>query len=822
MSMCRVLRVLVCCAALAPAADDAVIRDALAALQRGDFAIAEHKLRAALQAHANDGGILSLLGVALDGEHKTKEAEAIHRRALASSPRSPDVLNNYGNHLLGIGDEEGARKIYLKVTAADQAHHNANVQLTRLAIKRRSGAEALGYLKHLPDSDAENSNLASLRLAALYLAGEKTGADALAAHLSVAGKGDLGLSFSTGMVLADAGQFEQAASFLTQALALAPSDFNVLCNLGAVASHTGDHARARELLESALRQQPQNVDVLYFLAYEDQALHLSEAAVGLLARAAKLAPGRADVQKLLALATSDLGALEDATAAWDRYMKLAPKDDTARRERGYIAVQMGRFEPGLAELRWYVARHPDDAVGHYELGVAESRDDQAQGLVQLDKAVALNPDFVAAHSVRGSLYYQMGKPEAALPDLETAAALKPGDAVNLDRLGQVYLALDRPGDAVKALRTAAGLAPEDSKTQLHFARALADAGQTAESKVAMERFRQLGPALNKAVPGGLVDYLSLTPEQRHADYRARVEKLVREHPEDVSALVSYMKLLLDDGKPDRASAAARQLAALKPSARVLADAGHALLEAQQYAPAKQLLQLAAGTQGGPAASDQNVAVDDKVAGDDNLAVDLAVATFHSAGVSEALQQLDRVPEAARSGDYYLARAQMLDAGGREKDAAAALEKALQTAPRRTDLYRQVAALLVAKGHAPDALRLLDHGQRILPQDREILLIRAICLELTEQGADAERLLSTLQNRWPEWPAVWAAHGIALAAHGHIDDARRTLETAAALGAHSPQVRSCLAETALRSVPPSGGEHPNYLRQLLQERPPRDW
>src|ERR1039457_7487906 len=64
--------------------------------------------------------------------------------------------------------------------------------------------------------------------------------------------------------------------------------------------------------------------------------------------------------------------------------------------------------------------------------------------------------------------------------------------------------------SVRVLRKAAALAPGDSKTQLHLARALADAGQTAESKAAMDRFRQLGPVVSKAVPGGLVDYLSLT------------------------------------------------------------------------------------------------------------------------------------------------------------------------------------------------------------------------------------------------------------------------------------------------------------------------
>ena len=100
-------------------------------------------------------------------------------------------------------------------------------------------------------------------------------------------------------------------------------------------------------------------------------------------------------------------------------------------------------------------------------------------------------------------------------------------------------------------------------------------------------------------------------------------------------------------------------------------------------------------------------------------------------------------------------------------------------------------------------------------------MRAAVVELAGHADEAERLLNTLQDRWPEWPAVWAAHGIALAAHGHFDAARRTLETAVALGARSPEVRSCLAESARRDSS-SAGEDLNYLRRLFAERPPRDW
>src|ERR1022692_4650207 len=136
------------------------IREALAALQRGDFAAAERTLRPEVRARPNDGAALTLLGVALDNQKKFQEADQVHRRAAASSPASPDVWNNYANHLLATSDEEGAGKLYLRVVGLDQANYNANVQLVRLALKGKKRAEALGYFKHLPANQQDAPNLA--------------------------------------------------------------------------------------------------------------------------------------------------------------------------------------------------------------------------------------------------------------------------------------------------------------------------------------------------------------------------------------------------------------------------------------------------------------------------------------------------------------------------------------------------------------------------------------------------------------------------------------------------------------------------------------
>jgi superkiller protein 3 len=557
MRACYIALLLTC----ASGAQSPDLRDALAALARGDFRGAEQALRGDVAARPNDPAALSLLGVALDGQQRFREAESYHKRALAADPRSIDVLGNFGNHLLAAGDEQGAQQAYRKITEIDSANAGANLQLARLALKQKNGAEALRYVQRLPG----------------------------------AALNDPGLAFSLAVGFANIREFDEAEMLFTNALAGNPADFNVLYNLGAVAAAAGHFARAREVLEAALRQRPGNLDVICRLAEADRGLGRNEAALELLARAAKTDPQRADVQKLLATAAGELGALDDALAAWDRYLKLAPGDDVARRERAFTAGRMGRKADGVAGLQRFAGAHPDDPVVYYELGLIQTEEDPGAALAALDKAISLRAGFAAARSLRGLLLYQQGKPEAALADLEMAAKAQPNDAATLDRLGQVLLALDRTADAVRMLRRASELAPTDSTVQLHFGRALAQAGNETEAKQAMERFRQLGPATKHGVPSGFVEYLALTPEQRRADYRSRVEKAVREHPEDPAAQLDYLNLLLDDGKLSEAAATARKLSGLHPAASAeLAIANARLLEVMGK-PEDALVALAAAS-----------------------------------------------------------------------------------------------------------------------------------------------------------------------------------------------------------------------------------
>ncbi|MGA2354632.1 MAG: tetratricopeptide repeat protein [Terriglobales bacterium] len=754
------------------------------AFQKGDLVSAEATLTEILHAQPRDAKALGLLAVVLDTEKKYSEADSIYRRALALTPGSAPLLNNFGNHELATGDTIAARKTFLKVVALRPDHPNANLQLAAIAADQKNGSEALRYLERLRTSEPSPPQLNLLRMRALYLCGREEEANRLLLEFSSSAAHDAQLTFSAGLALASVAKYQQAEDFFSRTLESEPGNFDVLYNLGLAAFHAGHRQRAHDVLQAALAEQPQNVDTLYNLAVVNIDLKRSADALPLLGQAAHLEPARRDVQLTLAQTLSALGYYADAVTAYESYLKLAPTDDTARREHAFMLAVSGRKDLGLPRLETFLYVHPRDATAHYEIAVVESADDPTDAAAQLEKALVLQPDFAPARFARGTLHCQKGEFAAALPDLEFAAAQYPDNALVLDRLGKIYIDLDRFADAERVLNKAVEISPKNATVLLHLSRAYMGAGHKDEARTALERFRALGPShADHVPPPGMADLLSLPPEELYAQYRAEVESRFKKEPDNPEVNVRYLQLLVDEGQTKEAADVALQLQSLHPPPLLAAEAAQALLRAAQYAEAKPLLQYAA-------ASAPTIEVQ----------LDLAIALFHTDGVQSAMTQLERVPDKQRLGDYYLARAQVLDAEGKPDEALADLQHALGAAPTRADLYAEAAHFLIRTRRPAEAIRLLDQASRALPDNSEILLLQAALFAVGQRSGDAERILQQIENRWPEWPATYVTYGILLEGQKRSDEAKAQLETALALGATCPQVYFYLAKSTLSATP----------------------
>jgi tetratricopeptide (TPR) repeat protein len=199
-------------------------------------------------------------------------------------------------------------------------------------------------------------------------------------------------------------------------------------------------------------------------------------------------------------------------------------------------------------------------------------------------------------------------------------------------------------------------------------------------------------------------------------------------------------------------------------------------------------------------------------------LDLAIAISRTAGPRQGLAELDQIPEAHRSGDYYLARAQMLDGEGKPDEALTALEHALAAAPKRADLYQQAALFLTRQRRAPEAVRLLDQASRVLPDNPKIPLVKAAILAAIPKPGEAEQVLKKIQNRWPEWASSYVTYGILLEGQKRAQEAKAQLETAASLGASGPEEFLYLARATLDATPERIDDASKAIQQAVAMAP----
>lgn len=745
--------------------------EAAADFEQGRAAEAGEKLNAILKSHPDDLRALVLKGAVLDSLQRYSEAEKYYQRALKLAPGSAQVLNNAANHYLASGDRRRARELYLKAVAIDPHHVNANLQLAQMSVDDKQGAEALSYLDRLGESTDSDPGVLLLRARALALAGRCTDASPLLDKLEAQPDAGPSLFYSSGMAFAECKQYEQAEKSFSRALDADPRDFDVLYNLGVAALGAGHADRATAVLGTALKVRPEDIDCLFALSRAYLKQDRPAEAITLLTKAQKLAPERADVLLLLAQVSYHLEFYEDAAATYTRYLKLKPDDDIARRERGMALACANQPASALEDLEWYVSKHPRDAMGFYELAVAEQFADHGKAFEALDRALALDPSLIQAHYTRAVLNIADEKPEAAIEDLRLVLEHDPANYRVLVHLGQAYLGAGRAADAAQVLERAVELDPGRPSGLIQYRKALEKLGRKKEAAAMLARLKQADSDAEFRKPqAGLIDYLSLTPAEQRARYLANLRKYSETAASDPRWKMRLGRELLADGKIDEAQDVFRALLPALSDPQMLASCGRTLLEFEQYGEARQFLEPALAA--APAMS--------------TARLDLATALFHLQSADAALNELDKTPDTGRQGDYYLLRAQILDAQGKMEEAAEALNRAMRTAPTRSTLYLQAAAFLLKHKLYPKALALLEEASRILPDDRDLLIAQAVTLAVMTRDDDAQKLLANMQTRWPEWDRPYLLNGIILEIQLKSAEALSLLETAIALGANSSQ------------------------------------
>lgn len=213
-------------------ADTPTFERAVAAAQRGDYALAIGMANSLLAKNPRDANALQVLGLAFGRQGRNAEALNAFRQSDAAFPNNPPVLNSIGVLLKEQGDLAGART-YLERSARlspslVEAHYNLAAALT--ALGDRTGATA----------SYENAVRANPR-----------SAEALGRFAKF---------------LEEEHDLDRARDFAARALAINPANASAHMTLAELDARSNDHAGVAERLSALLRSTPQgpvNSAILY-------------------------------------------------------------------------------------------------------------------------------------------------------------------------------------------------------------------------------------------------------------------------------------------------------------------------------------------------------------------------------------------------------------------------------------------------------------------------------------------------------------------------------------------------------------------------------
>lgn len=265
-----------------------------------------------------------------------------------------------------------------------------------------------------------------------------------------------------------------------------------------------------------------------------------------------------------------LGANRFATAQTVGTSKKIIRDDPAAAELNRLladaqdAVDHQDYATAAEKYQAYLAKKPDDALVHYDLGYAYTvLRRPADAKAEYEKAISLDPKMASAYQNLG-LTLIPTDPAGAVAPLQRAAELMPEDARTKWLLGVALEAAKKDDLAIEQYDAAAKLDSKsvDIRNSLGFA--LLRTGRTADAEAAFREAIALQPTGEPANDAHKGLLQALLAEKKMDAAATELGAQLEAHPNDAPMRLEHASLLADAGKDDDALAELDRAAAAGP------------------------------------------------------------------------------------------------------------------------------------------------------------------------------------------------------------------------------------------------------------------
>ena len=179
-------------------------------------------------------------------------------------------------------------------------------------------------------------------------------------------------------------------------------------------------------------------------------------------------------------------------------------------DRARELAALGRWQQAIAELRWLLKAHPEDAPLHNQLAELLLDSGQTQQAVAvLQRAVEADPQHFDTHVKLAIAYKRAGAPANALQHAERAIAIKPTSAEAHEARGVALMGDGKQAQAITAFEEALRHEPGRAGARMHMGLAYCDLEKWDQGVAALEEALRRNATLAAAHLGVAVAYMEL-------------------------------------------------------------------------------------------------------------------------------------------------------------------------------------------------------------------------------------------------------------------------------------------------------------------------
>jgi tetratricopeptide (TPR) repeat protein len=251
--------------------------------------------------------------------------------------------------------------------------------------------------------------------------------------------------------------------------------------------------------------------------------------------ALKLQPGNAGIELNLGLAWYKSGQTQLAAAEFEKLHKLAPGELQPTLLLADCLLAMGKDKEVVSLLTVLGDQRPDDLAVAYLLGTALARDGQIERGQVIINRILRKGDTAEARLLLGTTKLRAQDYPAALVDLAKAVELNPKLPDVYTYYGQALLATGDSVGAVEAFRKALAANPNDFSSNMQLAILLKEEDKMDEAAQCLNRALTVRPG----DPGARYQHATiLLHDNKAEDARAELEAIVAEAPSFTEAHVT--------------------------------------------------------------------------------------------------------------------------------------------------------------------------------------------------------------------------------------------------------------------------------------------